>query len=105
MLARFQGFAWEATPEGLNAAARLKATKNALKLLKAQEADQEKAFLDHLIGAAEINGIEPGSAKNFTITLDGKKFATYNKQDRAGYEVKPTSFYVLRFAGKKGSDE
>lgn len=108
VLARFQGFTWEATAEAIEAALQVKNLKRSIKLLEAEEKAKTKAFLDHLISAAEIYGIAPSDTKNITILgPNGAKFATWNEQHRDGYEVKPTDFRVLRFvgAGKKGSDE
>lgn len=107
VLARFQGFTWEATPEALQAALELKNVKRSIKLLKAEEDGAEKKFLDHLIGAADVYGVVPSETKNITILAPGgQKFAIWNEQHRSAYEVKACDFRVLRFAGgKKGSDE
>ena len=107
VLARFQGFSWEASADALAVIDRLKGTKHAMKLLKAEEEAHTKELLDHLIGAAEVYGVAPSDTKNITILAPGgAKLATWNEQHRAGYEVKPCDFRVLRFSGgKKGSDE
>ena len=107
VLARFQGFTWEATAEALQAAQELKNVKRSIKLLVAEEESKTKAFLDHLILAAEVYGIAPSESKNVTILAPGgAKFATWNEQHRASYTVKETDFHVLRFAGagKKGEE-
>ena len=51
--------------------------------------------------------IGPELGHDITILAPGgAKLATWNEQHRAGYEVKPCDFRVLRFSGgKKGSDE
>lgn len=107
VLARFQGFTWEATPDALAVIERLKGTKQSLKLLKAEEEARTKELLDHLISAAEVYGIQPSETKNITtLAPGGSKLATWNEQHRNAYEVKATDFRVLRFSGgKKGSDE
>lgn len=107
VLARFQGFTWEASPEALQAATELRNVKKSITLLKAEEEGKTKLFLDHLISAAEVYGIVPSETKNITILAPGgQKFATWNEQHRKAYEVKEADFRVLRFAGgKKGSDE
>lgn len=108
VLARFQGFTWDATPEAIQSALELKNVKRSIKILKQEEDAKTKLFLDHLIGAAEVYGITPSETKNITILgPGGAKFATWNEQHRDSYEVKATDFRVLRFAGagKKGSDE
>ena len=107
VLARFQGFTWEATSEALAVIERLKGTRQSLKLLKAEEDAQTKELLDHLISAADVYGIVPSETKNVTIlAAGGGKLATWNEQHRNAYEVKATDFRVLRFSGgKRGSDD
>jgi len=106
VLSRFQGFVWEASPECLEVAEQLRNCKRSIKLLQEEEKGKEKQFLDHVISAAEVYGIQPSETKNITILLPGgSKFATYNEQHRKAYEVKECDFRVLRFAsGKKGEE-
>jgi putative phage-type endonuclease len=106
VLARFQGFTWEATKEAMDSALELKNVKRSISLLKAEEEAKTKAFLDHLILAAEVYGIIPSETKNITVLAPGgAKFATWNEQHRKAYEVKETDFRVLRFAGGKKGEE
>jgi putative phage-type endonuclease len=107
VLARFNGFTWEASPEAISSIERLKATKKGIKLLQQEESQQMKDLLDHLIGAAQVYGIDTAATKNITILAPGgSKLATYNEQHRNAYEVKASDFRVMRLAsGKKGIDE
>lgn len=99
-LAKYQGFTWEASESALGSAARIQAIKRTIKLAQTALMEEEKTILDEMLSAAETYGVTEAETGKFTILgPDGKRFATYNKQERAGYEVKPTSFYVLRFAG------
>ena len=106
VLSRFQGFVWEASPECLQVAAQLQNVKKSIDILKKEQDDREKQFLDHIISAAEVYGIQPSETKNITILLPGgQKFATYNEQHRKAYEDTECDFRVLRFAGGKKGEE
>jgi putative phage-type endonuclease len=104
-LERFQGFTWEASPMARALAVELREAKLNIKIAESVKDRLEKAFLDELLGAAEIHGIQPNETRNISILVCGEKFATYNLQHRKGYEVKETDFRVLRFAGGKKGEQ
>jgi len=105
MLSRFNGFTWEANEEALSSAARLQAMKRTLKITKDAIDAEEKVFLDCVVSAAQIYGVETSETKNISVLAPGgAKFATYNLIERKGYTVAPTSFRMLRFAGKKDAE-
>lgn len=103
MLSRYQGFTWEASESALKIAENLKATKRTIKLMEAEKDSQEKAFMDALLGAAQLHGADASGDDTFHILgPDGRKVATYSKVDRKGYMVESTTYRQLRFSAVKG---
>jgi putative phage-type endonuclease len=98
MLSKYAGFSCEASPEISEAIRRLNGVKAAKKRLDATEGTLQMEIRRAMLLAATSQGILPNEEpKKYTILNgNGKPAATLSLQERGAYQVKETSFWVLR---------
>ena len=95
MLRKFDGLTVGASREDLEAVTRLKGIKKAITRLKESEGHYELAIKVAL--SAGVPADTPQEVGKFALVGEnGKPVVTWNLQNRAAYEVKASSFRVLR---------
>lgn len=99
VLSKFGGFVSKGSPEVWEAVRSLRRAKKAMERIKALRERHEFTIKNSLLLDAGLHAVfgQPVDPQKFTILdASGKKLATLNYQHRAAYEVKATSFFVLR---------